>query len=186
MRVWVNDLARALLSGLRAEAGLRDPRIGGGLGHVNIMTSVFFAGTSGTAVADAASLSNTLVPAMEERGYTKLYARDHGNLGRGAVRGGYPVGTFARLRSFCAQCLLRRARRSPRIERGEAPSVLPAIGRALPALLLPRLDSFHDQFRGFVIRKQDCLAIHHSLFSYKKAAQISGFAPYGFLALPPT
>ncbi len=31
-------------------------RIRGGLGHVNIMTSVFFAGISGSAVADAASL----------------------------------------------------------------------------------------------------------------------------------
>jgi len=49
-------------------------RIRGGLGHVNIMTSVFFAGISGSAIADAASLSNTLVPAMEQRGYTKLYA----------------------------------------------------------------------------------------------------------------
>ena len=49
-------------------------RIRGGLGHVNIMTSVFFAGISGSAVADAASLSNTLVPAMEQRGYTRLYA----------------------------------------------------------------------------------------------------------------
>ncbi len=38
-------------------------RFKGGLGHVNIMTSVFFAGVSGSAVADSAALSNTLVPA---------------------------------------------------------------------------------------------------------------------------
>ncbi len=49
-------------------------RLKGGLGHVNIMTSVFFAGISGSAVADSAALSNTLVPAMREQGYTKLYA----------------------------------------------------------------------------------------------------------------
>jgi tripartite ATP-independent transporter DctM subunit len=49
-------------------------RFKGGLGHVNIMTSVFFAGVSGSAVADAAALSNTLVPAMHERGYTGTYA----------------------------------------------------------------------------------------------------------------
>jgi tripartite ATP-independent transporter DctM subunit len=49
-------------------------RFKGGLGHVNIMTSVFFAGVSGSAVADAAALSNTLVPAMRERGYTSTYA----------------------------------------------------------------------------------------------------------------
>jgi len=49
-------------------------RMKGGLGHVNILTSVFFAGISGSAVADSAALSNTLVPAMEEKGYEKVYA----------------------------------------------------------------------------------------------------------------
>ena len=49
-------------------------RFKGGLGHVNIMTSLFFAGVSGSAVADAAALSNTLVPAMRQQGYTKQYA----------------------------------------------------------------------------------------------------------------
>jgi TRAP-type transport system large permease protein len=57
------DLSMALVGRLR-----------GGLGHVNIMTSVFFAGISGSAIADAAALSNTLVPAMEEQGYSKTYA----------------------------------------------------------------------------------------------------------------
>ncbi len=49
-------------------------RFKGGLGHVNILTSIFFAGVSGSAVADAAALSNTLIPAMREQGYTKRYA----------------------------------------------------------------------------------------------------------------
>lgn len=49
-------------------------RFKGGLAHVNILTSVFFAGVSGSAVADAAALSNTLVPAMREQGYTNRYA----------------------------------------------------------------------------------------------------------------
>lgn len=49
-------------------------RLKGGLGHVNIMTSVFFAGISGSAAADAAALSTTLVPAMQEKGYDPLYA----------------------------------------------------------------------------------------------------------------
>jgi TRAP-type uncharacterized transport system fused permease subunit len=42
-------------------------RFKGGLGHVNILTSIFFAGVSGSAVADAAALSNTLVPARLHR-----------------------------------------------------------------------------------------------------------------------
>lgn len=49
-------------------------RFKGGLGHVNIMTSIFFAGISGSAVADSAALSNTLVPAMQEKGYDAPYA----------------------------------------------------------------------------------------------------------------
>ncbi|MCA0920897.1 TRAP transporter large permease [Pseudooceanicola nanhaiensis] len=57
------DLASAMMARLR-----------GGLGHVNILTSVFFAGISGSAVADAASVSNTLVPAMKKNGYPMDYA----------------------------------------------------------------------------------------------------------------
>lgn len=49
-------------------------RTKGGLGHVNVLTSVFFAGISGSAVADAAALGNTLVPAMVDKGYSKSYA----------------------------------------------------------------------------------------------------------------
>ncbi|SUB02110.1 Neu5Ac permease [Pannonibacter phragmitetus] len=49
-------------------------RFKGGLGHVNILTSVFFAGVSGSATADAAALGNTLVPVMEKEGYSREYA----------------------------------------------------------------------------------------------------------------
>lgn len=65
-----SGVTRALID--LATLGFR--RVRGGLGHVNVATSVFFAGISGSAVADAASLSTTLVPAMEERGYTRSYA----------------------------------------------------------------------------------------------------------------
>jgi tripartite ATP-independent transporter DctM subunit len=49
-------------------------RFKGGLGHVNIMANIFFAGISGSAVADAAALGTTLIPAMHEKGYTRRYA----------------------------------------------------------------------------------------------------------------
>ncbi len=49
-------------------------RFRGGLGHVNILTSVFFAGISGSAIADSAALSRTFVPEMRERGYDPYYA----------------------------------------------------------------------------------------------------------------
>ena len=63
-------LTRALIDFSMSMVG----RFKGGLGHVNILTSVFFAGISGSAVADAASLSRTFVPAMVERGYDRYYA----------------------------------------------------------------------------------------------------------------
>lgn len=49
-------------------------RFRGGLGHVNILTSVFFAGISGSAIADSAALSRTFVPEMKARGYDPHYA----------------------------------------------------------------------------------------------------------------
>lgn len=43
--------------------------IRGGLAHVNIVASMFFAGLSGSANADSASLGSMLIPAMVEDGY---------------------------------------------------------------------------------------------------------------------
>jgi len=42
----------------------------GGLGHVNIVGSVVFAGMSGTAIADAAGLGTIEIKAMKEHGYS--------------------------------------------------------------------------------------------------------------------
>ena len=46
----------------------------GGLAHVNILSSVMFAGLSGSAVADTSALGSILIPAMEKDGYTKRFA----------------------------------------------------------------------------------------------------------------
>ncbi|WP_296510089.1 TRAP transporter large permease [Rhodoferax sp.] len=46
----------------------------GGLGHVNIVGSVVFAGMSGTAVADAAGLGTIEIKAMREHGYDAEFA----------------------------------------------------------------------------------------------------------------
>ncbi len=43
--------------------------IRGGLGLVNVLTSMFFAGMSGSAVADTAAIGSILIPGMIERGY---------------------------------------------------------------------------------------------------------------------
>ena len=46
----------------------------GGLAHVNILSSFLFAGMSGSAVADVSALGSTLIPAMEQNGYTRRFA----------------------------------------------------------------------------------------------------------------
>jgi len=46
----------------------------GGLAHVNILSSMLFAGLSGSAVADTSALGSTLIPAMERNGYTRKFA----------------------------------------------------------------------------------------------------------------
>lgn len=46
----------------------------GGLAHVNIVASILFAGLTGSAVADTASLGTILIPAMEKEGFDKGFA----------------------------------------------------------------------------------------------------------------
>ncbi|SLN61048.1 Sialic acid TRAP transporter permease protein SiaT [Roseivivax jejudonensis] len=46
----------------------------GGLAQVNILSSILFAGLSGSAVADTSALGSTLIPAMEKQGYTRRFA----------------------------------------------------------------------------------------------------------------
>ncbi|MBJ7553951.1 TRAP transporter large permease [Marinomonas spartinae] len=57
------DLAKSLVGHLR-----------GGLGYVNIVSGVFFAGVNGSAVADTSALGSLLVPAMKKEGYSPSYA----------------------------------------------------------------------------------------------------------------
>lgn len=46
----------------------------GGLGHVNVVSSVFFSGMSGAAVSDAAGLGQVLIRAMRNHGYDKQFS----------------------------------------------------------------------------------------------------------------
>lgn len=46
----------------------------GGLGHVNVTASVFFAGINGSAVADTSALGTLLVPGMRKAGFPGTYA----------------------------------------------------------------------------------------------------------------
>lgn len=48
--------------------------IRGGLGQVNVFSSMLFGGISGSAVADVSALGSILIPAMKEKGYHADYA----------------------------------------------------------------------------------------------------------------
>ncbi|MFN2363785.1 MAG: TRAP transporter large permease [Halarsenatibacteraceae bacterium] len=57
------DISDALVGKLR-----------GSLGHTNVVASMLFAGISGTAQSDAGALGSMLIPAMQERGYSRGYS----------------------------------------------------------------------------------------------------------------
>jgi C4-dicarboxylate transporter DctM subunit len=56
------DLARALVGAIR-----------GGLAAVNILTSMFFAGMSGTSMSDTAAVGGVMIPQMIKRGYSASF-----------------------------------------------------------------------------------------------------------------
>ncbi|MCH1570240.1 MAG: TRAP transporter large permease [Longimicrobiales bacterium] len=65
-----SGISRRLIAFASAMVGF----IRGGLSMVTISASLFFAEISGSAVADVAALGSILIPAMEEKGYSKAFA----------------------------------------------------------------------------------------------------------------
>ena len=49
-------------------------RVRGGLGHVNVVSSIFFSGISGSAVADTAAIGSVLIPSMIRKGYSRGFS----------------------------------------------------------------------------------------------------------------
>ena len=150
-------VTRALIDLSMAMVG----RLRGGLGHVNIMTSVFFAGISGSAVADAAALSNTLVPEMRAKGYTNEYASAvtaassiigpiippsiilifYGALMGTSVTAlflaGIVPGLLLAVALFMVNGFYAWRDDHPRLTREQAPRFLPTLRNSAPAMLLP-------------------------------------------------
>ena len=46
----------------------------GGLGHVTVLSSMFFSGISGSASADTAAVGSVMIPAMKSKGYDAPFA----------------------------------------------------------------------------------------------------------------
>jgi tripartite ATP-independent transporter DctM subunit len=136
-------------------------RVRGGLGHVNILTSVFFAGISGSAVADAAALSNTLVPEMQRRGYALTYASAvtaassiigpivppsiilifYGALMGTSVTALFLAGIVPGLVLAAALLVVNAGfamrQNHPRLEKADMPRLGPTLVNSIPALSLP-------------------------------------------------
>jgi tripartite ATP-independent transporter DctM subunit len=49
-------------------------RLRGGLGQVNVLSSLFFGGVSGSAIADVSAIGGTMIPQMVSRGYGRDFA----------------------------------------------------------------------------------------------------------------
>ena len=49
-------------------------RLPGGLGHVNVLVSMLFAGISGSSTADAAGIGSLMIPAMRKQGYDASFS----------------------------------------------------------------------------------------------------------------
>ena len=61
--------------------------VAGGLGHVNVLSSMIFAGMSGVAIADIAGMGQVEVKAMKEARYPRpLHRRHHRRIGPSSVR----------------------------------------------------------------------------------------------------
>ncbi len=136
-------------------------RFRGGLGHVNIVTSIFFAGISGSAVADSASLSRIFVPEMVGRGYSRAYAGAvtaassmigpiippsiimiiYGGLTGTSVAALFVAGILPGLLLAAALLALNAgiatAKRHPGGASDDLPAVWPSLLKAAPALCLP-------------------------------------------------
>lgn len=136
-------------------------RLKGGLGHVNILTSVFFAGISGSAAADAAALSNTLVPQMQRTGYNLEYAAAvtaassiigpiippsvilifYGALMNTPIAALFAAGILPGLLLagvlLITNSIFAHVQDHPGGQNAELPPFWPSLFKALPALLLP-------------------------------------------------
>ena len=67
MRGGISERLIALASSL---AG----RLRGGLGQINVLSSLFFGGVSGSAIADVSAIGGTMIPQMIQRGFDRDYA----------------------------------------------------------------------------------------------------------------
>ncbi|MEZ5823540.1 MAG: TRAP transporter large permease [Geminicoccaceae bacterium] len=135
--------------------------ISGGLGHVNVLASLFFSGMSGSAMADAGGLGKMEIEAMRKAGYDDTFAGSvtaassmigplvppsitmvlYGvvsNTSIGALfMGGVIPGVMCAAALMVMVYVLARKNNYPRDERSSLSEIARLFVRSLPALLTP-------------------------------------------------
>lgn len=144
-------------------AGVLVRHITGGLGHVNIVASVIFAGMSGSAVADAGGLGAVEIRAMKQAGYSPRFSAAvtaasatigpiippsitlvvygflaEESVGRLFLGGAIPGLLMAFALMVIVYLLVKTGREpAPKMARANMGEVVHAFWRALPALMAP-------------------------------------------------
>ncbi|WP_349295506.1 TRAP transporter large permease (plasmid) [Thioclava sp. 'Guangxiensis'] len=144
-------------------AGVLVRHVTGGLGHVNVVASILFAGMSGSAVADAGGLGAVEIKAMEQNGYSTRFSAavtaasatigpiippsitlvvygflSEESVGRLFLGGALPGLLVGLALMAIVYVLVKTGRESaPRLPRASAGEVGTAFLRALPALMAP-------------------------------------------------
>lgn len=142
-------------------AGALVGHLPGGLGQVNIVASMLFAGMTGSAISDAVGLGSMEIKAMKDRGYdSKLSASItaassligpmippsvpmviYGSLAGASIGGlflgGIIPGVMMGISLMITVAIYAKLGHCPREERATKPEFLSALWAALPSLLLP-------------------------------------------------
>lgn len=135
--------------------------IRGGLAHVSIVSSMFFAGISGSATADASALGSMIIPAMKKNGFDADYAVAvnasssaigpiippsimmviYGSIANVSIASlflaGFVPGVAMGLGLMAVAYYIAKKRNYPAPPRSELPPVLSSFKEAALALLMP-------------------------------------------------
>lgn len=186
------DLARVFVGHFR-----------GGLAQVNILSSVFFAGISGSGQADIAAMGSTIVPAMVKDGYPRGYAAaitaQSATLSPtlppsivmvvyGSVFGvpvaalfaaGISVGAFMAVAYMIMAYVICSAYNLPKHPRARLPEVLKAVRGSLVSLGMPAI-ILTGIFAGFFTTVESAaIAVAYALFVTMVVYRTVSFADLG-------
>lgn len=137
-------------------------RLRGGLGQVNVVASMLFAGISGSAVSDTAAIGSALIPSMKKNGYDAEFSVAltgassvigpiippsiamilYGSITSVSIAGlfaaGLVPGILLGVGMMTMVYILSRTRRYPKAERSRGRKQLAvSLGKGVPAMLVP-------------------------------------------------